>query len=176
MAVPKFLQASVFLGHLSFRSLLFSGFLLLSSLCLLPSASQAKPPQGPLKSSYGDEDVKIDKAIPLQEAVKKISNWAGSNITVSGTVTKSCKSSGCWVSLQSGDINVRTIFKDHGFAVPEEIVGRRIAAYGVLEQKEISAARARHFAKDDGASKKELAAIQGPQKVYEFTATKIKIL
>jgi len=146
------------------------------SLIVFTTTAFAGLPKGPLKKGYGDTEQSFSKAIPVDQAILALDELGGKDITMSGKVVKSCSKMGCWVSMESGGKKARAIFKDHGFAVPKEIVGKNIVAVGVLSEKEVSESKAKHFAKDDGASKEDLAAIKGPQKAFQFLATRIKIL
>ena len=116
------------------------------------------------------------KFVSIAEAVKKFQPENEKDLFVTGKVSKVCKTKGCWLSLSSGPTTVRTLFKDYGFFVPKELVGKKVKVFGKLVSKEISAAKARHYLKDDGATMKELNKVRKPQRVFEFVAAGVKVI
>ncbi len=130
---------------------------------------------GNMKTSFG-EKISQSQALTLSEAVKSYPKNEKKEILVTGKVVKVCEKSGCWMSLQDGKTQVRTLFKDYGFFVPKEINGKTVQVQGILSQKEISAATARHYLKDEGASMKEIHQIRKPQVSFEFVATGVKVI
>jgi len=130
---------------------------------------------GPKASTFGSK-ITESKAITIAEAVNAYPKTESKEILVTGKVVKVCEKSGCWMSLQDGKTQVRTLFKDYGFFVPKDIKGKTVQAQGILSKKEISAATARHYLKDEGASMKELNQIRKPQVTYEFVATGVKVI
>ena len=93
------------------------------------------------------------------------------NVAFYGTVTDVCKAKGCWVkvSLADGEEAIVT-FKDYGFFVPKDIVGKEIVLSGQSYIEEMSVEDQRHFAKDGGASEEELNQITTPKVTYSFIA------
>lgn len=100
----------------------------------------------------------------------------GRTIRVTGSVTEVCKVKGCWMMLRDGKSQVRVTFKDYGFFMPKNLVGRKVALEGVLTEDTLTEKDARHYAEDAGKSPKEIAAIVGDQKEYSFEATGVVVL
>ena len=100
----------------------------------------------------------------------------GRTIRVTRSVTEVCKVKGCWMMLRDGATQVRVTFKDYGFFMPKNLVGRKVALEGVLTEETLSEKDARHYAEDAGKSPKEIAAIVGDQKEYSFEATGVVVL
>jgi len=96
---------------------------------------------------------------------------------VKGKVVEVCKAEGCWIRLQKADgssMMVRS--KDHGFFMPENIVGKTVLIEGNATVKEVSEEMRKHYAEDSGKSKKEIAKIKGPEKDVQFAARGVKVL
>ncbi len=87
------------------------------------------------------------------------------------TVTGVCQAKGCWVtlSLENGkEAMVR--FKDYGFFMPMDIVGKEVVVNGLAFVEEMSVEDQRHYAKDAGDSDDEIAKITKVKKIYSFEA------
>ena len=94
----------------------------------------------------------------------------------SGLVTEVCKAKGCWMKLQLGNGEVSMVkFKDYGFFVPQELVGKEVIVNGLAFVEEMSITDQRHFARDGGKSEEEIAAIIKVEKKYAFEADGILI-
>ena len=88
-----------------------------------------------------------------------------------GKVTDVCKMKGCWIKVSlDGDEEMRVTFKDYGFFVPKDIVGREVTLHGKGFIEELSVEDQRHFAKDGGASEEEIQKITAPSVTYSFVA------
>ncbi|WP_299531409.1 DUF4920 domain-containing protein [Ulvibacterium sp.] len=87
------------------------------------------------------------------------------------TVTDVCKVKGCWMKLrlrENSETMVR--FKDYGFFVPKDIIGKEVVVSGTAFVEEISVADQKHFARDGGKSEKQIESISEPLKAYGFEA------
>lgn len=84
---------------------------------------------------------------------------------VTGKVVEVCKKKGCFVRvLREGDgdpILVR--FKDYGFFMPQDIVGKTVVLEGQAKIREVSVAQQQHFAADAGKDAGEIAKITEPK-------------
>lgn len=152
------------------RSLLCSVLLALS----LPAVSfaAADPAAVPVKS-WGAVPTLTSEPIALAAALEK--GALGTPVRVAGTPAKVCEKKGCWLTLQDGEREVRVTFKDYGFFVPKEIVGKKVVLEGTVKEVEVSEKDARHYAKDGGASKEEIAKIKGATKSYTMVATSVQL-
>jgi hypothetical protein len=91
-------------------------------------------------------------------------------------VTEVCKAKGCWMTLQLGNGNETMVkFKDYGFFVPQELVGKDVIVNGLAYVEEMSVADQRHFARDGGKSEEEIAGITEVAKKYAFEADGVRI-
>lgn len=94
----------------------------------------------------------------------------------SGLVTEVCMAKGCWMKLKLGNGKESMVkFKDYGFFVPQELVGKEVVVNGLAYVEEMSVGDQRHFARDAGKSEEEVAAIIMVEKKYAFEADGVLI-
>jgi hypothetical protein len=94
----------------------------------------------------------------------------------SGKVTAICKVKGCWMKLQLGNGDETMVkFKDYGFFVSQELLGKEVIVYGLAYVEEMSVADQRHFAKDAGKSEEVIGDITAVAKTYAFEADGVLI-
>jgi hypothetical protein len=67
-------------------------------------------------------------------------------------------------------------FKDYGFFMPENIVGKEVVLDGEATMKEVSVKQQRHYATDAGKSKDEIEKIKEPKKELQFVAKGVLVL
>jgi len=146
----------------------------MSATIVLPSsAGDDKPIPAKRGVRYG-AGVAEGERVALDAAMK--AKAFGRSIRVTGTVTEVCKVKGCWMMLKDASSIVRVTFKDYGFFMPMDLVGKTVALEGVLSVETLTQADARHYAEDAGKSKKEIAKIVGDQNEYSFEATGVVVL
>lgn len=84
---------------------------------------------------------------------------------VEGKVVEVCKKKGCFIRLrregEGAPILVR--FKDYGFFMPQDIVGKTVVLDGQAKVQEVSVVQQRHFAEDAGKDAEEIAQITAPR-------------
>ncbi|EAY24336.1 hypothetical protein M23134_05962 [Microscilla marina ATCC 23134] len=99
-------------------------------------------------------------------------------VKLKGEVLAVCKKKGCWMKMDMGDKNDKLFirFKDYGFFVPKDCDGKTAVIEGVAKKETITVAQLRHYAQDAGKSKKEIEAINQPQKKYTFEATGVILM
>jgi hypothetical protein len=100
---------------------------------------------------------------------------SGSTVLVSATAAKVCEKKGCWVTLTEGDKSVRVTMKDYAFFLPADIAGKTLVVEGVLQEKVTPEADRKHYAKDEGKSKDEIAKIKGDQREWSLVASSISV-
>lgn len=89
----------------------------------------------------------------------------------SAEVTGVCQVKGCWMTLALTDGTETMVrFKDYGFFMPRDIVGKQVVVNGKAFVEEMSVEDQRHYAKDAGQSDAEVALIVEPKRVYGFEA------
>ncbi len=110
-----------------------------------------------------EASVKTDNPAPimLTDAVKPENQ--NKKLRVEAKVEDVCQVKGCWMMLTDGTHHVRVTFRDYGFFVPKDIIGKTIMADGVVSETVTTEADARHYAEDAGKSAEEINAIVGDQ-------------
>ncbi len=136
-------------------------------LAIVSFSAQAK--------DYGQGITSKDAPKTLTEAVKEIDSLQGKEIVIKSKITKVCQEMGCWMTLKEGPTLVRVEFGDHAFTIPKDSAQMNAVTQGKLFWKELSAAEARHYAKDEGRPKSEVAMIKKPVKTLWFDATGVRI-
>ena len=127
------------------------------------------------KEQYG----KINKGQAVTSLANVIENFAdhkGKMVSFEGVTKKVCKKKGCWMVLEDNGIEVRTLFKDYGFFVPADILGKRVRVQGEMEEKKISKATLKHYAKDAGKKLEEINKIKTGEVQFQFTASGVEVI
>jgi hypothetical protein len=121
--------------------------------------------------SFHGEKITADGALTTAQLVQKMETAEALPAKVTGTVESVCQVKGCWmkVKLPEGQ-TMRVTFKDYGFFVPKDIVGKTVVVAGTASQKTTSVADLKHYAEDAGKSKEEIAKITQPEKALGFVA------
>lgn len=141
--------------------------LLLTSL--LVAASVSVFAQGDI--SYHGKKITESGAIPATQLATKMADKTEMPAKVEGTVESVCKVKGCWMKVKTSDgQTMRVTFKDYGFFVPKDIVGKTVVVEGTAETSTTPVADLRHFAQDAGKSKEEIEKITEPEKALTFVA------
>tara|TARA_B100000941_G_C28345770_1_gene469137 strand:- start:146 stop:604 length:459 start_codon:yes stop_codon:yes gene_type:complete len=132
------------------------------SLCCLAQKEDAE--------YYGEQfDIQI-----LEEPISSkidIFNVKDKLIQIKGEIISSCSKRGCWINIDIGDNDLFVKFKDYGFFVPTaNLEGKSTIVNGKLSIDTLSVKTLRHYAEDEGKSKKEILAITEPQIKLSFLA------
>lgn len=138
-------------------------------ISLLVSASLGAFAQSEL--SYHGKKITEKGAIPATQLAAKMGDKDKLPVKVEGTVESVCKVKGCWVSVKTGNgQTMRVTFKDYGFFVPKDIIGKTVVVEGTAEASTTPVDELRHYAQDAGKSKEEIAKITTPEKELTFVA------
>ena len=112
---------------------------------------------------------------PADVQAKLVNNAFEGKVT--GKVTEVCKSMGCWIKVEKGDgTSLMVKSKDHGFFMPQNLVGKTVVIEGTASVKEVTEAKRKHLAEDAGKSKAEIKKIKGAEKEVQFIATGVEVL
>ena len=96
---------------------------------------------------------------------------------ITGKVKEVCKSMGCWIKLEKADgTSLMVKSKDHGFFMPQNLVGKTVVIEGTASVKEVTEAKRKHLAEDAGKSKDEIKKIKGAAKELQFIAKGVEVL
>ena len=121
--------------------------------------------------SYHGKKISEKGAMPATQLVAKMGEKDKMPAKVEGTVESVCKMKGCWMKVKTGEGQVmRVSFKDYGFFVPKDIVGRTVVMEGTAETTTTPVSELRHYAEDAGKSKEEIEKITEPEKALTFVA------
>ncbi|QJW90958.1 DUF4920 domain-containing protein [Spirosoma taeanense] len=121
--------------------------------------------------SYHGKKITPTGAIPATQLAAKMGSKDQMPAKVEGTVESVCKVKGCWMKLKTGDgQTMRVTFKDYGFFVPKDIVGKTVVVQGNAETSVTPVDELRHYAQDAGKSKEEIEKITEPEKALTFVA------
>ena len=118
-----------------------------------------------------------DGAITLTQASDQIKEKDKFTGKVKGKVVSVCLEKGCWmkVSRDNGE-PVMVKFKDYGFFMPKDILGKEVVLDGEATVKETSVKQLKHYASDAGKSKEEIEKIKEPKKEIIFVAKGVLVL
>lgn len=141
---------------------------------LVNGAEQPTPAPAKKGQQYGAGVTLSEKPLLLSAAIAD--QMFSKVITVVGKVKEVCSVKGCWMIVEQGGRRARVTFKDYGFFMPRNLVGKRIVASGVLSVETVSQADARHYAEDAGKPKSEIEKIVGDQQEINFEATGVRVL
>lgn len=154
----------------------------LSHACAEHAAAEGKPkliasnkmvagslPEG--AKAYGKGVTLKEAPISLSEAIQRKDELKDKEIVVKARVNQVCQSKGCWLTLKDGKNEVRVTFADYSFFVPKNSSKEMAVVQGKIFEKDLSAAEARHYAKDAGMPAAKVAKIQQGEKSAWFEAT-----
>jgi len=133
--------------------------------------ASAKPGVG-----YGKE-IQANKAISIAKLEKELSTRSTFSGKIEGKVVEVCKKKGCFMTLQrDGEEPIMVRFKDYGFFMPADIIGKTVVVEGVAKKKETSVASLQHAAKDLGKSQSEINQITQPKKDINIVADGVLVV
>lgn len=139
-------------------------------------AAAAQDPQSAQKGVTYGAGTTAENSIPVNELEKNLKEdkYQGK---ISGKVTEVCQEKGCWMKLEkSNGEKVMVKFKDYGFFMPKDIVGKEVVLEGEAVVKEVSVKQQQHYAKDAGKKKNEIKKIKEPKKELQFVAAGVLVL
>ena len=131
------------------------GFLLFLAIVLVV-AVQAQDPKSAQKGVTYGAGTTADGSIAVEELEKNLKDnkYEGK---ITGKVTEVCQEKGCWMKIEreNGE-KVMVKFKDYGFFMPKDIVGKQVVLDGQASVKEVPVKQLQHYAKDAGKSEEEI--------------------
>ncbi len=159
------------------KQLLFVVALIVSAQCAMAQAQHCDPAKekNPLvkpneKGGYGAV-ITPDGAMEAKYLETKMQGKDEYPAKVKGRVTAVCKVKGCWMEMATeNEKTFRVRFKDYGFFVPMELVGKDVAIQGTAYHDTTTVAMLRHYAEDAGKSKAEIEKITEPEITLLFMA------
>ena len=123
--------------------------------------------------SFGDK-ISNEEVVTSKEMLLKFKDMiVGDTINVkfASEIKEVCAAKGCWMKLPlTAEKEVMVRFKDYGFFMPLDSQGKEVVLEGKAFVQTTSVAELRHYAKDAGKSKEEIAAITTSKKEFSFEA------
>lgn len=150
--------------------------LILVCSIVFATAIYAQDPTAAAKGVTYGAGTTADGSLPVADLEKKMVNnkFEGK---VTGKVVEVCMEKGCWMKIEKpGGETLMVKFKDYGFFMPKDIVGKEVVLDGQAQVKETSVAQLQHYAKDAGKSKEEIEKIKKPKKEVQFVASGVLVL
>lgn len=125
------------------------------------------------KTITEDDALEVMDAI-IQYEVMSVGDTIDSKIAAK--VSSVCQAKGCWMTLDLEDGNeVMVKFKDYGFFVPKDIVGKEVVINGLAYIDEVPVDEQKHYAEDAGKTTAEIASIVQPKRTLSFEADGVLI-
>ncbi len=118
-------------------------------------------------------------AISAQAVLADPARYDGKDIKVSGRVNAACQNRGCWMTLGNGEPGqptMRVSFKDYGFFVPKDCVGKTALVEGRFKVTTMSVAEAQHYADDAAKVGESPQKVTAPQRSLSLVATGVELL
>jgi hypothetical protein len=156
---------------LSMKKILF----LACTIVFATTLSAQDPAPATRGTTYG-AGATANGSVPVADMENKmVNNKFEGKIT--GKVVEVCQERGCWMKVEKpGGETLMVKFKDYGFFMPKDIVGKEVVLDGTASVKETSVKQLQHYAKDAGKSKEEIAKIKKPKKEVQFVANGVLVL
>lgn len=122
--------------------------------------------------------VKAEKGINVMELENVLKTDSVFSGVVQGKVVEVCVKKGCFMKIEreEGLDPIMVRFKDYGFFMPVDMIGKNVVVEGDAKIKETSVAQLQHFAEDAGKSAEEIAKITMPRTDVEIIAAGVKVL
>lgn len=151
---------------------------LFSILFLTAVALQAQPPKTPATpGTVFGTTITAENATAVAELPTIMADKQLADVKIEGKVLDVCPKKGCWLSLEMPDKSITFVkFKDYGFFVPLELIGKTVVLEGQAKKIETSVAELKHYAEDAKRSKEEIDAITEPKKEIRVTAVGVLVL
>ena len=120
--------------------------------------------------------IKEKNSVEVTQFAKNFSSETPVNTKLTGEVESVCTVKGCWMKLKLADgKSMRVSFKDYGFFMPKDIVGKTVVIEGEAKVKVTPVDELKHYAEDAGKTKEEIAKITEAEKSLGFVADGVLI-
>jgi hypothetical protein len=158
---------------LTFIATIFSTTVFASDLAMPPKhpkAQASRPPAPNASGEYGAVKFNATEAKPIAQSLPS------GDALVKTTVVEVCPKKGCWMKVRGANESeqMRVTFKDYGFFVPTELVGKEVALQGSYVKHVESVEEQKHLLQDAKRPQAEIDAITKPKETIRFVATGVK--
>jgi hypothetical protein len=143
-----------------------------------PSAVAAAPLAKAAAAAKFGAPLSAQPALSAQTVLSDPKKFDDKDIKLTGQVSGVCQNKGCWMTIGTGEpgaASVRVRFKDYGFFVPKDCMGKTAVVEGHFKVTTLSVAEAQHYADDAakaGATPKKITA---PQATMALMATGVEL-
>jgi hypothetical protein len=136
-----------------------------------------QPPEGSAKTgmTFGAK-TSSEGAVDVNNLASQISDGKEADIKVRGKVVEVCTEMGCWLKMETKNGRMMVKMKDHAFFVPLDLNGKEIVVDASAKMTVTPVEELKHYAKDAGKSKAEIAAIKEPKKEIILNAKGVLVL
>jgi len=149
---------------------------LIALLLGLTIMTHAQEPAPAVKGATYGAGASAEAAVPASQLEQNMKDGKFTG-TATGKVLSVCQEKGCWMKVEKANGETMMVkFKDYGFFMPKDIVGKQVALDGEATVKETSVKQLKHYAGDAGKSQEEINKITAPKKELIFTAKGVRVL
>ncbi len=144
-------------------------------LAAQPAAATASPGTG----KFGAPVSAAGPVLAATAVLADSSKYDDKDLKLTGTVSGACQKKGCWMTLGGGEPGAQTIrvtFKDYGFFVPKDCLGKKAVVEGHFKVTTMSVAEAQHYAEDAAKEGAPVKKVTEPQKTYAMVATGVELM
>lgn len=146
--------------------------------CKQNAENTDKNAEGVVYASFGKSMTEDDVLEPLDALMQYEVMSEGDTIEskITAKVSEVCQAKGCWMILDLADgKEVMVKFKDYGFFVPKDIVGKEVIINGLAFINDMSVDEQLHYAEDTGKTPAQIANIVQPKRTLSFEADGVLI-
>lgn len=127
-------------------------------------------------TQYG-EGVAAGKSVSTVNLKKHLEKNESFEGQIQGKVIEVCKAKGCYMRIDNGsDKPIMVRFKDYGFFMPQDMVGKTVLLDGSAAIKTVSVEAQKQHAEDDGKSAEDIAKITEPNITTEVLAKGVRVI
>lgn len=131
----------------------------------------AEPPRE--RDAFGAA-LTLEATTPLPQVVARAERYTKRPVLVRGTLTDVCQRKGCWTVLRDRGAQVRVRFKDYGFFLPKDSIGREALVEGVATIRTLSEQDARHYEEESRHGDPD--SVTGPRREVGLLASGVRLL
>lgn len=144
-----------------------------------PKRSAAPANKGAATVAHFGAPLSSATAILAQTLIADPMKYDDKDVKITGQVSAACQKKGCWMTIGSGEPGkptVRISFKDYGFFVPTDCMGKTAVVEGHFKVTSLSAAEAQHYADDAAKPGSPAQKVTAPQRTLSLVATGVELL
>lgn len=125
-------------------------------------------------TKFGAELTLKDTPLSVDEALEKFkANKITGPVLLTAKIDKVCKKKGCWMTIKNKTDELRVTFKDYGFFVPQNIVGKNVLVEGIIKEEKLTLEQTKHFVQDEGGDPSKVTEAKTD---YQFVASGVSLL